>query len=60
VKEELAGANDDCCGCCRANGFEGGALLVPLKLALAEEPPRAPSRVFGVLILRDNVSGVID
>lgn len=59
MKDELAGANDDCCGCCWANGFEGGALML-LKPALVEEPPRAPSRVFGVLILRDNVSGVID
>lgn len=54
MKDELGGANVDCCGC--PNGL--GAVVL-LKLAPVEEFPRVPSRDFGVFSLRVDVSGVI-
>jgi hypothetical protein len=54
VKDELGGANVDCCDC--PNGLGAGTLLKPPPAALL---PLLPSRDFGALILRNDVSGIM-
>ena len=55
MKDELGGANVDCCDC--PNGLGADTLLKPPPAALL---PLLPSRDFGALILRNDVSGVIE